>query len=168
MISPRPFRLTTMTTPTPPEPELVDAPAATTAVITGVVEVADLAGFYDRSFSQLATVLGQQGVAVVGPAFGLYHGPPSETADLEVGFATDRSVEPEGEVRAGSLPGGRVARTVHHGSYDELGASWERLGSWIAARDLTPGAVLWEVYVTEPSPDMDPADLRTELNWSLG
>lgn len=26
---------------------------------------------------------------------------------------------------------------------------------------------LWEVYLTEPSPDMDPADLRTELNWLL-
>ena len=60
------------------------------------------------------------------------------------------------------------ARLVHLGSYDRLVASWERLGSWMGEHGLTPGPVLWEVYVTEPSPDMDPADLRSELNWSLG
>jgi hypothetical protein len=27
--------------------------------------------------------------------------------------------------------------------------------------------VMWEVYLTEPSPEMDPADLRTELNWPV-
>ena len=26
------------------------------------------------------------------------------------------------------------------------------------------GMPFWEVYLTEPSPDMDPANLRTELN----
>jgi effector-binding domain-containing protein len=66
---------------------------------------------------------------------------------------------------AGSLPGGQVARLVHHGSFDELGSSWARLGAWIGQRGLTPTDALWEVYVTEPSPDMDPADLRTALHW---
>lgn len=142
-------------------------PPATTAVIGGVIAVADLTDFFDRSFSTLAAVLADQGVAIVGPAFALYHGPPSETADLEVGFVIDRPVRTDGEVRAGSLPGGRVARHVHHGGYDELGPAWEGLRSWIEERGLTPGRDLWEVYVTEPSPDMDPADLRTELNWPL-
>ena len=43
----------------------------------------------------------------------------------------------------------------------------ERLAAWMGEQGLTPGPVLWEVYVTEPSPDMDPADLRSELNWLL-
>ena len=64
--------------------------------------------------------------------------------------------------RAGGSP-----RLVHEGSFDELGSSWGRLGQWIAAAGLTPGEDMWEVYVTEPSPDMDPADLRTELNWTI-
>ena len=25
----------------------------------------------------------------------------------------------------------------------------------------------WEVYLTEPSPKMDPNELRTELNWTI-
>lgn len=56
---------------------------------------------------------------------------------------------------------------VHFGAFDELGASWERLRSWIGEHGLTPGPVMWEFYLTEPSPEMDPRDLRTELNWPV-
>jgi effector-binding domain-containing protein len=56
---------------------------------------------------------------------------------------------------------------VHVGAFDGLGESWGRLGEWIGAQGLIPGADMWEVYVTEPSPDMDPADLRTELCWTI-
>lgn len=149
------------------EPELVDVAAATTAVIAAVVPADELVGFFDSSFSRLVPVLTEQGITIESPAFGLYHGPPGESVDIEVGFATEGPVRADGDVRAGSLPGGRVARLVHQGGFDRLEASWERLRSWIEARGLTPGRDLWEVYVTEPSPDMDPATLRTELNWTL-
>lgn len=76
-------------------------------------------------------------------------------------------MRPETGVVAGSLPGGRVARLTHHGSFDRLGSSWDRLGSWMRARGLPAGEDRWETYVTEPSPDMDPRDLRTELNWPV-
>jgi effector-binding domain-containing protein len=148
-------------------PETADLDETTTAVIHGVVPMADIADFFDRSFSELAAVLERQGVAATGPAFACYAGPPGETADLEVGFPVHAPVVPEGQVHPSSLPAGRVARCVHAGGYDQLGESWGRLGAWIAEQHLSPGTVLWEVYVTEPNPDMDPADLRTELFWTL-
>jgi effector-binding domain-containing protein len=149
------------------EPALVDVEAATTAVIGAVVPRQELANFFDRSFSSVAGVLSDQDIVIQGPAFARFHRPPAEDVDLEVGFVTATAVRAVGEVRAGSLPGGRVARLVHQGGYDQLGESWGRLGSWIGAQGLTPGRALWEVYVTEPSPEMDPAALRTELNWSI-
>lgn len=148
-------------------PEVVDAVETTVAVIRGVVDVSELTQFFDRSFSALAAEIAKQGIEIVGPAFARYHGPPATTADLEVGFPTDRPVSASGDITASVLPGGRVARAVHHGSYDQLGQAWERLQQWIAQQGLTPSDDLWEVYVTEPRPDMDPAELRTELNWVL-
>lgn len=152
---------------TSPEPELVQVAESTTAVIADVVEMAGLRDFFDRSFSKLPEVLAEQAVAITGPAFARYHGPPGQRVDLEVGFATDRRVRADDLVRPSSLPAGRVVRLVHHGSYDELAAAWERLRSWMNEHGFTPGDALWEVYVTEPSPDMDPAELHTELNWAL-
>ena len=151
-----------------PEPELVDLDEATTAVIADVVAASDLPAFFDRSFTTLPAVLAAQGVTPVGPAFALHRRPMADTADLEVGFPTDRPVTAEGDVRPGSLPAGRAARLVHHGAFDGLPGAWERLAAWIADQGLSPGQRMWEVYVTEPSPDMDPADLRTELVWPLG
>jgi effector-binding domain-containing protein len=147
--------------------ELVAVPAVTTAVIKGAVATDHLAAFFDDSFGVLGAVLAHQRVASTGPAFALYQGPVNETAVLEVGFPTDRAIEPEGSAEASTLPAGRVARVVHAGSFDTLGGTWQRLEAWINHQGLTPTEVFWEVYLTEPSPDMDPADLRTELSWLL-
>jgi effector-binding domain-containing protein len=148
-------------------PELADLNETATGVIRGVVPMAEMPGFFDRSFAELALVLDRQGIAPTGPAFARYAGPPGETAHLEVGFPVQDSVVPEGRVHPGLLPAGPVARLVHVGGYDHLGEGWARLGAWIAEQGLAPGADLWEVYVTEPSPDMDPAELRTELFWTV-
>ncbi|GHH27001.1 GyrI-like domain-containing protein [Streptomyces lanatus] len=150
-----------------PEPELVDLEPATTAVVRGVVPIAGLRDFFDASFGALARVIEAQRITVLSPAFGLYRGTPGQTLDLEVGFVTERAVRPEEGVVVGSLPGGRVARLTHFGSFDGLGASWDRLGSWMRERGLSAAEDRWETYVTQPTPDMDPRDLRTELNWPV-
>ena len=149
------------------EPELVTTGAVTTAVVRGTVPMSQIRDFFDHSFQEIGGALASQSVTPAGPAFGLFHGPPGDTVDLEVGFPTDGPVQATGNVVASSLPAGRIARLVHHGSFEELGSSWERLGSWIAEQGLAPGSVMWEFYLTEPRPDMDPAELRTELNWPV-
>jgi effector-binding domain-containing protein len=151
----------------PATPELVTVRPTTTAVVRGTVDAEEIAEFFDRSFAVLGEAMAAQGVAPTGPAFGMYHGVPDETIDLEVGFPTGRAVETDGSVEPGELPGGQVARLVHAGSFDGLSEAWQRLGGWIAEQDLTPGESYWEVYMTEPNPEMDPADLRTELNWPI-
>ena len=87
--------------------------------------------------------------------------------ELEAGFPVPAAVEPAGDVVPGSLPGGTAARVEHHGPYDRLGESWEALLAWLEAEGHQPGPVLWETYVTEPSPEVDPSDLVTELTWLL-
>ena len=146
------------------DPELVEVDPATTAVIPAVVTFAGLRDFFDQAFRTLPPAIIGQGRAITGAAFCLYHGIPAETFDLEAGFVVDGKITPSGDVRPGSLPGGRVARLIHVGSYDGLGGSWERLHTWVAANGLTRGDSWWETYVTEPTPDTDPATLRTELN----
>lgn len=153
-----------MTTNTP---ELVELVEQVTAVIRSRVPTAELPAFFDRAFGTLGAWLGRHGVAPLGAAYARYDGPPGDVADLEVGFPVASPVEPDGDVEPGTLPGGLAARMVHAGGYDGLGEAWGALQQWIADQGREPGSALWEVYVTEPSPDMDPAELRTELVWLL-
>jgi effector-binding domain-containing protein len=151
----------------PTEPTVTTAAEQTTAVIHGDVPMGELANFFDQSFRRIGEVLAEQGIAPAGAAFARYHGQPTDTAELEVGFATATPIEPRGDVVPGSLPGGQIVQFVHEGAYDQLGSSWGRLQEWIQQQGHTPSDSIWEVYVTEPSPEMNPDDLRTELNWLL-
>jgi hypothetical protein len=146
-----------------PGPELVELAPAVTAVVHGVVPLAGLRDFFDSSFRVLPATIGAQGAGILSPAFARYRGAWGDPVDLEAGFVTDRAVRPVGDVTAGALPGGRTARLTHTGSYDGLGESWQRLESWLRAQGLAPAGERWEVYVTQPTPDMDPRALRSEL-----
>ncbi len=158
----------TVTEPADGDPVVVTVDPATTAVVRGTVSLDEIRDFFDQSFSVLGEVLTNQQVSITGAAFSRYQGEvEEEPIDLEVGFPTDRAIDADGSAEAGELPGGRVARLVHAGSFDGLGDSWQRLADWIGAADLVPGDDRWEVYLTEPSPEMDPNELRTELNWTI-
>lgn len=65
--------------------------------------------------------------------------------------------------RASALPGGRVATAAHLGGYDRLGEAWQTFMGALEAQGLRAAVPFWEVYTTEPSPEMDPATLRTDL-----
>jgi effector-binding domain-containing protein len=151
----------------PFEPELVTGEPVTTAVVRGVVGLAELREFFDVSFRELARATAEQGVPLVGPAFARYRGSGGDPVELEVGFPVGRAVRADGQVVPGSLPGGPVARVTHRGGFDGLGDSWARLEAWLRGRGLVPGAQRWESYVTRPTPDADPAQLRTELSWPV-
>lgn len=148
-------------------PEIHELDEQPVAIVAGRVTAAELPAFFDRSFTELFPALAEQGAEIVGAAFARYHGMPGEMVDLEVGVPTARPVAPSGSVVAGVLPAGRVATVVHAGSFEALGETWGQLATWIGEQGERPSETMWEVYLTEPSPDMDPDDLRTQLFWPL-
>lgn len=149
------------------EPEMVEITETITAVVRGRVAPAHTISFFDTSFGILPPALAAQEAVITGPALSRWGTASVEATELEVGFPVDRRISPDGNVVPGVLPAGRVARVVHYGAFDALGVTWERLHGWITEQGLVPGTDRWEVYLTEPDPHMDPADLRTELNWSV-
>lgn len=149
-----------------PEPEVRQHPRTPTVVITGAgVPVDRLPAFFDTAFTALGTAIGAGEFTPVGPAFAQYLSPPAEVVDLAVGFPVRPPVGDLSSAQSGELHEGPVATMVHEGSFDGLGDSWARLTTWVHEQGLTPaqGVPFWEVYLTEPSPEMDPAALRTAL-----
>ncbi len=137
------------------------------AVLREVVPVSTLPQFFDRAFHVVPAVLARQQITITGPPLAIYFGMPSDTVDVAGGSPTDRPVLPENGVVPFTLPGGRVVRLVHRGSYDTLGESYGRLTEWMSEHDLIPGSIMWESYLTEPEPGGDPLDLLTEITWPI-
>lgn len=142
------------------EPTLLTIEPEPTAVVrhTGVT-IGDLPALFDAAYPAVAA----SGAAPIGPAFAIYHGDPSKVFDIEIGFPV---AEPLGSVPGAvvpsTLPPGPALALSHQGSYDTLPAGWDRLMAEARSRGLTPLGWL-EVYVTEPTPDLDPATLRSDL-----
>lgn len=156
---------------------LLRAPAVPTAVVQATdVPMATIAGLFDAVFGKIFPVAFEQGLTPAGPAFALYTrltDGPDAAADVEIGFPLDGplleqvhddAVEIDGlRLVASVIPAGEVAVTTHLGGFDGLGRAWGEFFGEIGAMGRAPGIPFWESYVTEPSPDMDPADLRTDL-----
>ena len=123
---------------------------------------------FDETFAALVPALAEAGVQIAGPAISLHHRMPGATMTFEVGFPVAAPLD--GQLEAGgitflpsSMPATQVATVSHLGGYDGLGDAWGRLMQQVAADGHQPALPFWEVYVTEPSRDMDPATLRTDL-----
>ena len=73
----------------------------------------------------------------------------------------------EGDVEAGTLPGGSGCRRDARGPYDQLTETYAALERWIEANGYRIGGAPWESYITDPADLPDPADWRTEVYWPL-
>lgn len=158
---------------TTPDPSTSDGPRTreivplTVAAVRETVPMDQLRDFYDRAYRRVAEALGRQGLAPAGPALGIYFGRSDEAVDVAAGFPTAAPFVPDGEVREVTLPGGRIAEVVHHGAYDELGRTYRALEEWMHEEGLVPGGLVWEAYLTMPTPGADPAGMMTKLSWML-
>ena len=104
-----------------------------------------------------------------------WHDELPDVVDVEIGIPTAgppgilASIDDAapGELSASSLPGGRLAITVHRGSYEGLPKAYEELHDWIHAQGAEEGAGPWESYVDDPS-EVEISELRTEICWPIG
>ena len=147
--------------------EVSEEPARLVAVRRATVRMDELGAVYDSAYRAVAAAIAASDGRIAGPALGWYRGMPTDTTDVAAGFPV------EGELAAGplgddgvevvDLPGGRVATARYVGSYDGLGPAWGEVEEWRAAAGVDGRGDFWEVYVTEPSPEGDPAANETLL-----
>ena len=48
-----------------------------------------------------------------------------------------------------------------------MAQSYDRLMAFVREQGLSPGPLMWETYLTEPTPDGDPDAMRTLITWPL-
>ena len=137
-----------------------------TASVRQTVDRDNIADDLGRMFQLVTTALARQGVTPIGPPFARYHEWGDEV-DLEAGMPVATVIRPDGEVGPSSLPGGRAARALHVGAYEDLRNTYESIEAWMAASGRSASGGPWEVYLTDPSTEPDPRRWATEIIWPL-
>jgi effector-binding domain-containing protein len=87
----------------------------------------------------------------------------------ETGFSFDAAIPVEGDLpplsgrlETGLSPGGRAVRIVHHGPYENILESYEKLAAFMAVRGLREGPLSWEHYLSDPA-QTPPGELLTHI-----
>ncbi len=148
-------------------PQIVRTVARQTAVIHLTVARAEIRNVMGPGRNELMAAVAAQGIGAGGPWFSHHLRIDPQIFDFEIGVPVTAPVAAIGRVKPGQWPAMTVARTVHHGSYEGLGAAWEEFDAWIVANGHTPAPDLWECYLAGPESNPDPAAWRTELSRAL-
>jgi effector-binding domain-containing protein len=119
--------------------------------------------FLGDAFGELFGTLGLLGAAPVGPPFVIYHEFSPGGIDAEVCVPVDRGVKATGRMRYRVLPAMTVARTLHVGRYEDLGAAYAEVTDWIKARGLEATGPVQERYLNGPGDHVTPAEYQTEV-----
>lgn len=150
------------------DPEVVTLPPMTVAVLRETAPMDALPQFFKRAYVAVGASLASRGIRISGPPMGIYHGMPTETADVSAGYPIEGEIDAPDGVHTETLPGGRAAQLLHVGLYDTLDQSYAKLVSWMTEQGLTPGPLIWETYLTEaPGAGGDPESTQTRITWSL-
>jgi effector-binding domain-containing protein len=146
------------------EPLIVQTTVQQTAFVHITVGRGGIRDVMGPGYSELMTVLGDQGVVPTGPWFNHHLRMDPEMFDFELSVPVESPIAPSGRVEPGDLAAATVVRTIYHGGFEGLSAAWAEFDAWIASHGLAVGPDLWEVYVTGPESGPDPATWSTQLN----
>jgi effector-binding domain-containing protein len=140
------------------------------ASVRGTYRTSELPQVMPRELCRILDALQAEGIQPAGGVLTVYHAWDKETVDAEMG-ATIRGVffprDPKGHVKAGMVPGGRVAFTVHVGAYEGVHAAYEAILEYAKENDLELGDLMWEKYLTDPAVEPDLSKHVTEVYWPL-
>jgi len=123
------------------QPELI-------AAVRSTVLVGDVGRAWRLALDQVWAFLHANPQQVRGHNLFLYHHPTRDGEPMEVDFGVQVAgrFEPAGNVHCVETPAGEVARTVHVGPYDQIGAAHAAIQAWCASHNRTIGAASWETY----------------------
>jgi len=130
------------------------------------VSLATVGEVMQEAFGAIMAHAGASGAQFTGPPFCLYPGEMAEEFDMVVCLPVAPGANGGEGVALETVPGGRVATTMHHGPYTDLCETYGALQAWMAANGHTPSVPVREVYLSDPQ-TVPPEELLTEVDWPV-
>ncbi len=117
--------------------------------------------------TQLTHAIQEQKIAPAGPMIGVYYNSPEmvkpEELMWEIGFPVSAQVEVKAPLEKKEWKFTHVVSALHKGPYEETGKTYIKMFEWMQANKLMLAGPVMERYLTMPTPDTKPEDLRSEV-----
>jgi len=152
--------------PVLPEAEIVENDRVELAGIRRHLRATELREWTRGTLPEVSRVLARSGVRPGGAPITVLRPCDDGGFAVTIGY-------PVGDLPSGTLlerdtiPAGETARATHHGPYESLVATYDRLFEWIIGHGRAPRPLMWEQYVVGPPLTTTPDAWRTVVSCAL-
>ncbi len=110
-------------------------------------------------------------IPITGPPVSICHETTAEeavkadeegNADVDVAIPVSRRTDETDEIKCYELPGGRMAKIMHKGPYEDCGATYGKLFAWLQKNGKRMNGPTREVYLNDPR-EVPPEEILTEI-----
>ena len=122
--------------------------------------------FRSPIYGEIAAYMGRNSIPFAGPPFAMYYNMDMDDLDVEIGFPVGKAEAGEGRVKAGKLPGGRMATATHLGPYTSIEETYNTLTAFVGQQGLETESYMYEEYLNSPE-DTPPEKLATSIYFIL-
>ncbi len=149
--------------------EIRDVPLQTVAYGTATCKHSEIGETLARILPAVGRALRAQEVVPAAPPFCRYTDwqESTGTCSLEGGIAVTAPVQETEDLKVGTLGGGKAVYTLHVGPYDQLTKTHTAVMAWIRDNGKEHAGAPWELYITDPGENPDPATWKTEIYWPI-
>ncbi len=138
-------------------------PALAVRTHTPVQELSQALG---KAYGAIGQYLGGLGEQPAGPPYIAYYSMDMQDLDIEIGFPVSKTLPSQDGIKAGEIPGGKVAVCLHTGPYSEIRHAYEALTQWVMEHGYEVAGAAYEIYLNDPA-QTPPQELRTEIRFPL-
>lgn len=113
---------------------------------------ADIAVAMAEAYAEISRFMNQLAINMTGPPMAITRAWEEGSYQFDAAIPVD-SVPDElpGNIQSGASPSGPAVRAVHHGEYDQMMPTYEKIAAYISAHGLSQGLVSWEHYISDPA-----------------
>lgn len=124
----------------------------------GRMEIGD---FFMEALPKCHAFATENGMQMTGMPVGVYYESNDEGFDMVAGVQVAEVTATTDEIKEFELPGGRAAKGIHVGHYDNLTDTWSEVTKFIESSGESARMPCWEEYLTDPGEVADPAEWKT-------
>jgi DNA gyrase inhibitor GyrI len=143
-------------------------PAQQVAAVWTHTSMATIGDDIALGFARVAAAIEISEAKLVGPLFLVFHGRIDDAigGDIELCGPVAAPFNRSADVYGAKILGGRMATTVHRGSYDEVGPAYVAIMTWMDEQGLRPAGPPREYYLNDAETTKQ-EDLLTEVAFPI-
>ena len=122
---------------------------------------------FGKAYGEIMAYMGKHNIKMAGPVMSIskHMSEPEGMYSFEavIPIGEDVKLKGEGRVFRSKIPGSKVLRGLHKGSYNHLKTSYTEMFEYIKSNSLEPAGRMYEKYLNDPSKVLE-EDIETEIN----